>query len=91
MKFTDVLKRYHIAPLKYDDNRILVEKDYLDFFKILMKYFVMKFSFEDMKSMFDELSKKKEFTLKNMLLNLSEEEMIDILMGQNSNIVVGKA
>lgn len=91
MKFTDVLKRYHIAPLKYDDNRILVEKDYLDLFKILMKYFVMKFSFEDMKSMFDELSKKKEFTLKNMLLNLSEEEMIDILMGQNSNIVVNKA
>lgn len=90
MKFTDVLKRYHVSPLKYEDDRILVEKDYVDLFKMLMKYFVMKSSYEDMKKIFDELSKKKEFTLKNILLELSEEEMIDVLMGQNTSIVVDK-
>ena len=35
-------------------------------------------------------SKKKEFTSKNILLELSEEEMIDVLMGQNTSIVVGE-
>lgn len=88
MKFVDVLKRYHVSPLKYEDDRILVEKDYMDLFKMLMKYFVMKSSYDDMKKILDELSKKKEFTLKNILLELSEEEMIDVLMGQNTSIVV---
>ncbi len=90
MKFTDVLKRYHISPLKYEDDRMLVEKDYIDLFKILTKYFVMKFSYEDIKKMFDELNKKKEFVLKNILLDLSEEELIDILMGQNTSVVIDK-
>lgn len=90
MKFADVLKRYHVSPLKYEDDRILVEKDYMDLFKMLMKYFVMKSSYDDMKKILDELSKKKEFTSKNILLELSEEEMIDVLMGQNTSIVVGE-
>ena len=90
MKFTDVLKRYHISPLKYEDDRFLVERDYVDLFKILIKYFVIKSSYEDVKKLFDELNRKKEFVLKNTLLDLSEEELIDVLMGQNTNVVIDK-
>lgn len=90
MKFTDVLKRYHISPLKYDDDRLLVEKDYFDLFKFLMKYFTMKMSYDEVHKLFEELSRKKEFTLKNLLLEISEEEMMDILTGQNTSIVVNE-
>lgn len=86
MKFTDVLQRYHIAPLKYDDDKILDEKDYFELSKILHKYVFMKNKFDNNFLDFEvneNLVKKVEHTLKNSLMDLSEEDIMDILMEQN--------
>ena len=42
MQFKDVLKRYHISPLQYEDNTELNERDYYSLFVFLQKYYTIK-------------------------------------------------
>lgn len=88
MKFVDILKRYHISPLKYEDDRILSEKDYRDFFVLLTKYYASIDGFESIKSLFGEEERKILFLKKNSLLPVESEEVFDILMGQDISPVI---
>lgn len=90
MKFEDVLKRYHISPLQYEDGTLLRENDYIDLLKILNKYaYVKSKTGTDFKFLVPAtLMKKIEFAEKNTLIPISEEDMMDILMEQNSNSVI---
>ena len=85
MCFKEILKRYHVSPLKYDDNTELGERDYFSLFVILQKYYTIK-ALNDEKfkipvvdeSLIVKVQKDKE----KSLLPLSEEEQMDIIMQQ---------
>ena len=85
MCFKEILKRYHISPLKYEDNVELGERDYLSLFIILQKYYTIK-SMNDERftiptideSLIIKVQKDKE----KSLLPLSDEECMDIIMQQ---------
>ena len=90
MKFVDFLRRYHIAPLKYDDGRVLVEKDYFDFYSILSKYFKMKelVNKEKVNPVNEDAVKSVGFSIRNSLISPDEVDVMDKLMGFDSNLVV---
>ena len=90
MKFIEFLRRYHIAPLKYDDDRLLVEKDYEDLFVMLTRYEkARELCGCDIKQPLDEsLIKSAEFSIKNSIISPNICDIMDILMGFDSNPVV---
>ena len=85
MCFKEILKRYHISPLKYDDDVELGERDYFSLFVILQKYYTIK-ALNDEKfnvpvvdeSLITKVQKDKE----KSLLPLTDEECMDIIMQQ---------
>lgn len=89
MKFTDVLERYHISPLKYDDDTVLNEKDYLNLFQILLKYILVKNCMgEKIDTTINEsLIKKMESAFKRALIPFSDFELLDILMEQKTEVI----
>ena len=89
MNFQDVLKRYHISPLKYEDNVLLNEKDYKDLYKMLTRYFVIKgVSWNFLIQETNDLQKKVERIFNNTLIPFTEEEMMDILTDQYEEAVL---
>ena len=91
MKFVDFLRRYHISPLKYEDERVLIQKDYMDLYIMLSNYFKMKeilgkFKNEDLIN--EQAVKSIEFAMKNSLIEPDEAEIMDKLMGFDTNPVV---
>ena len=83
MAFKEILKRYHISPLQYEDGKELTERDYLELFKFLMKYYCIRGIFDKnfvIPSVpMDSMDKVKRCAEKS-LLPLTEEECLDILM-----------
>ena len=85
MCFKEILKRYHISPLQYEDGVELGERDYFSLFVILQKYYTIK-SMNDEKfkvpiideSLIMKVQKDKE----KSLLPLTDEEQMDIIMQQ---------
>ena len=85
MCFKDILKRYHISPLKYDDNEELSERDYFSLYTILQKYYTIKALNDDKFKIpsVDEVLVQKVIKDKNKsLIPLTDEEQMDILMKQ---------
>ena len=91
MQFKDILKRYHISPLRYEDNSELSERDYYSLFVFLQKYYMIK-SITDNKFKMpvidDSLIQKVIKSMEKSLLPLSEEECLDILMNQKTKEAV---
>lgn len=90
MKFVDVLERYHISPLKYEDNTVLDEKDYANLYDVLSKYFFMKRCFNSNvpKINLEEAEKKVDFLKKNSLIEITEEDILDLIVGVDNKLVV---
>ena len=91
MQFKDVLKRYHISPLQYEDNTELNERDYYSLFVFLQKYYTIKALTDNKFKMpvVDDVSVQKVIKNKEKsLLPLSEEECLDMLMNQKTKEVV---
>lgn len=84
MYFKEILQRYHISPLKYDDGVELEERDYVNLFTILSKYFTIKQKVEggNLPVIKEQLIAKVESTIKNSLVPFEPEELMDILMEQ---------
>ena len=91
MCFKEILRRYHISPLKYEDNEELSERDYFSLFIILQKYYTIK-AMNDEKfkipvvdeSLIVKVQKDKE----KSLLPLSDEECMDVLMRQYKSLTI---
>ena len=90
MRFVDVLRRYHISPLKYDDDVLLQEKDYIDLLKILVKYAVMKSEFGTQVNFQVEprLLRKVESLKKNSIIEPEEVDVMDCLMETSESLVL---
>lgn len=92
MKFEDLLIRYHISPLSYDDGSPLSDKDYCDLFSLLLKWLMVKNKTTDVSNLISEndkkLIKKFEFSFRNSLYPLDDTELLDIINGQDSRNVV---
>ena len=90
MKFTDVLERYHISPLKYEDNTVLEEKDYSSLYDVLRKYFKMKKYLNNrVNEVCDsEITKKIDSLTKNSLIPATEEEIMDTLLNVSGKNIV---
>jgi len=92
MKFKDILSRYHVSQLHYDDETELSEKDYSDLFSFLLKYQMVIKNSTELSSLISEndkkLIRKFEFAMKNSLYPLDEIELMDIIFGQNTNNVL---
>ena len=90
MKFVDVLRRYHISPLKYDDDVLLQEKDYMCLLKMLVKYAEMKKQFGPgiNYEVDPRLFRKVEALKKNALFEPEEADVMDCLMEQTDSSVV---
>lgn len=90
MCFKEILQRYHIAPLKYDDGVELEERDYVNLFTILSKYFTIKQKVEgcNLPVIKEHLIAKVESAIKNSLVPFEPEELMDILMEQTTKEVL---
>ena len=90
MKFTDCLKRYHISPLNYNDGTELDERDYLELYKMLHRYFEMKelLLIKEKWQIDEYILDKIRATIKNSLIPMEEQDVMDILMEQKTNIVI---
>ena len=90
MQFREILKRYHVSPLKYEDNSELNERDYLSLFTLLQKYFCIKSIFDEsfeMPSVSKESMDKVKRCAEKSLLPLTEEECLDILTRQKPSVL----
>ena len=82
MIFKDMLKRYHISPLQYQDGVELEEKDYNDLYKMMLRYYAVRKLTENYeppkidKTLVDKMNKSFE----SSLIPFEPEELFDILM-----------
>jgi len=90
MEFREILKRYHISPLKYDDDTELSESDYGFLFSILSKYYIAKQCLGNRVPKIDEegMRNKIENYCKRTLVLPEIEDLMDILMNQNKGAVL---
>lgn len=88
MQFKEILMRYHISPLQYEDGVQLEERDYLDLFKILQKYYAIKQITEnsDIPQVNKDLMNKVIKTNEKSLIPFEPEELMDILMQKKGDI-----
>ena len=90
MDFREVLRRYHISPLQYDDGVLLDEKDYYDLAVLLMKYYYSKQKLgcnSRIPKIPEALQKKVENHMKRSLFEVDIESIMDVLMEQGGNVI----
>ena len=92
MTFKEILMRYHISPLQYQDGKELEERDYLDLFRIMLKYYAIRNVTEkfDIPKVDGNLMKRVIKNYETSLIPFEPEELLDILMqkkGENENEV----
>lgn len=82
MTFKDMLKRYHISPLQYQDGLELEEKDYNDLYKMLLRYYAVRSLTENYEppKIDKTLVEKMNKCFKSSLIPFEPEELFDILM-----------
>lgn len=82
MTFKDMLKRYHISPLQYQDGVELEEKDYNDLYKMMLRYYAVRKLTEDYEppKIDKTLVEKMNKNFKSSLIPFEPEELFDILM-----------
>lgn len=88
MDFKDILKRYHISPLQYDDGTELNESDYNSLYIILSKYYAVNSYVGKRTPKLEDYSKKIENHCKRCLIEPDVDEVMDILMGQTGGTVL---
>ena len=89
MEFKDILRRYHISPLQYDDGVELNESDYNTLYQILTKYYMVNSHLNKRVPKVDStIDKKIENYLTRSLIPLETEEIMDILMEQTDSKVI---
>lgn len=91
MEFVDLLRRYHISPLSYEDGVLLDKKDYSILFDMFERYQtalkiingepINTVKFES------EVKKIKNFN-SNSLFSLTEEEIFDIMLNKEQQEVL---
>ena len=84
MKFKEILSRYHISPLMYQDGVELDEKDYRDLYKILTKYYYIK---DELYSVDEQLIKRLNYNMQNSIMSLEPEEKMDVLMEISNEVL----
>ncbi len=85
MEFKDILRRYHISPLQYDDGTELNESDYNLLYQILNKYYTINSYLRKRVPKLDSsINQKIESYIKCSLIPPETEEIMDILMEQES-------
>ena len=84
MEFKDCLRRYHVAPLRYDDGKELSEGDYKLLFVFLKKYYAARFRSEGLPvpEIPAGLEAKAEKAANAALFPLSIEDFMDIYTNQ---------
>ena len=92
MNVTELLRRYHIAPLKYEDGVELTDKDYFDLAGFLIRYFHAKkvMGFSKTPHIPDNLISRVERYMKQCLLDITIEDIMDILMEQKGGNVINE-
>lgn len=90
MDFKEILKRYHISPLKYDDGSELNEQDYSQLYLILQKYYFAKVEcgITRVPQIPDYLKTKVASLKKRSLLDVTLEDIMDILMEFNEEKII---
>ena len=89
MEFKDILRRYHISPLQYDDGVELNESDYNALYQILTKYYTVNSYLNKRVPKVDStINNKIENYLKRSLIPPETEEIMDILMEQTDSKVI---
>lgn len=89
MEFKELLQRYHVSPLRYEDGTELVEKDYKNLYLILKKYFIAQKMIlnKDEPAISQNLISKAEKNNECSLISPDVEDIMDILMEQKGGIV----
>ena len=90
MDFKDILQRYHISPLKYDDNTLLTESDYFELSNMLLKYYYSKkiLGCQKLPKISDKLINRVDNHCKRSLLDIELTDLMDILMEQEGGNVL---
>lgn len=89
MTFKEILMRYHISPLQYQDGKELEERDYLDMFRMLLKYYNIRNVTEgfDIPKVDAMLMKRVVKNYETSLIPFEPEELMDILMQKKGEMV----
>lgn len=90
MNFKETLQRYHISPLKYSSGETLNEKDYVELYLILSKYFIAQNIVFNSKipSANNNLLEKVVSNYKRSLIKPDVEDVMDALMEQKGELVI---
>lgn len=89
MEFKDILRRYHISPLQYDDGVELNESDYNSLYQILTKYYTVNSYLNKRVPKTDvTINKKIEAYMKLSLIPPETEEIMDVLMEQTDSKIL---
>lgn len=90
MEFKEILQRYHISPLRFDDGVELSERDYFDLAVILQKYYLAKKMTGSTRipKIPDNLVEKTQKNFKRSLLPMEVENIMDMLMEQTGGNVL---
>ena len=84
MRFRNILRRYGISPLRYEDNKELDEKDYKDLYILLTKYFYIQGNAYELEP---ELVSKLKNKISLAVIPLTDEEKLDILIGLEKEVL----
>ena len=90
MNFKETLQRYHISPLQYGNGETLNEKDYVELYLILTKYFTAQNIVLNSKvpEVNNNLLEKVASNYKRSLIKPDVEDVMDALMEQKGELVI---
>ena len=90
MEFKEILQRYHISPLQYQDGTVLTESDYFDLANLLLRYYYSKSLMDCQKlpKINGTLIKRAQDHCKRCLLGIDLESLMDILTEQKGGNVL---
>lgn len=90
MNFKETLQRYHISPLQYANGEALNEKDYVELYLILTKYFTAQNIVFNSKvpEVNNNLLEKVASNYKRSLIKPDVEDVMDALMEQKGELVI---
>lgn len=90
MNFKETLQRYHISPLQYGNGETLNEKDYVELYLILTKYFTAQNIVFNSKvpEVNNNLLEKVASNYKRSLIKPDVEDVMDALMEQKGELVI---
>ena len=89
MEFKDILRRYHISPLQYEDGVELNESDYMTLYQILGKYYAVNSYLNKRVPKTDtNVLKKIENYCRRSLITPEVEDVMDVIMEQKGGKVL---